>query len=144
MLSDALHRQHMLCEADIRSSCSHDRGVLQAILPMPKLFWVVVAEFGTTGEARTLLVCGLAHPHEADLCCEKKLSDSGTPRLSTHRYMHKGRKTYQLTKIDQDNAGIRSGQLAQETHEKDPGSPYRNKVSARLNLKVEARERVKN
>ena len=26
-----------------------------------------------------------------------------------------GRKTYQLTKMDQDNAGIRSGQMAQET-----------------------------
>ena len=56
----------------------------------------------------------------------------------------KGRKTYQLTKMDQDNAGVRSGPVAQERHEKDPGSPCRNRVSARPNLKVEARERVEN
>ena len=29
--------------------------------------------------------------------------------------LNDGRKTYQLTKLDQDNAGIRSGQMAQET-----------------------------
>ena len=36
-------------------------------------------------------------------------------KLETRERAPRGRKTYQLTKMDQDNAGIRSGQTAQET-----------------------------
>ena len=44
-----------------------------------------------------------------------KPSQGGSSRPSQISEQMPGRKTYQLTRMDQDNAGIRSGQMAQET-----------------------------
>ena len=48
---------------------------------------------------------------------------------SLQAYEVTGRKTYQLTRKDQNSAGIRSGQMAQKKrHEKHPGPPYRSRI----------------